>query len=55
MSTAAENLKSIKTWDHWIAGKAEPRDSVQYLDDLDQRAWEEDQLSQAAYEEGQER
>jgi len=34
MSTAAENLKSIKTWEHWIAGRPAPSNSGQYLDDL---------------------
>jgi acyl-CoA reductase-like NAD-dependent aldehyde dehydrogenase len=34
MSAAAENLKSIKTWEHWIEGRPVPSDSGQYLDDL---------------------
>ena len=34
MSTAAENLNNIKRWNHWIAGRPEPSESGQYLDDL---------------------
>ena len=34
MSTAAEKLDQVKTWEHWIDGKPTPSDSGQHLDDL---------------------
>ena len=34
MSTAAKNLKNIKTWNHWIGGRPERSESGRYLDDL---------------------
>lgn len=34
MSTAAADLKKIRTWGHWIAGKSAPSDSGRFLDDL---------------------
>jgi acyl-CoA reductase-like NAD-dependent aldehyde dehydrogenase len=34
MSTAAANLRKIRTWGHWIAGRPTPSDSGRFLDDL---------------------
>jgi len=34
MSTAEDNLKRVRKWNHWIAGRSEPSESGQYLDDL---------------------
>jgi acyl-CoA reductase-like NAD-dependent aldehyde dehydrogenase len=34
MSTAAEKLANVRTWEHWIGGQPTPSDSGQHLDDL---------------------
>lgn len=34
MALAADNLRIVRTWEHWIAGKPTPSDSGRHLDDL---------------------
>ncbi|MDJ0927242.1 MAG: aldehyde dehydrogenase family protein [Gammaproteobacteria bacterium] len=34
MSTAAKDIGSVRTWEHWINGQSTPSDSGQHIDDL---------------------